>query len=336
MKMKNCFCLFLFLCSSFCGFGQKIEMVSIASKVYGNREILVYTPRLYGLDSNKRYEVVYVFDAQARQYFDFVHSSLTFLNSAVPIIVVGIVSKERDDDFLPAYLHKETAPMMRNNKGRAGDFMHFIKKEVFTYVDQHYKTLSTRLAVGHSNGGLFITYCMVKDPSMFRGYIALSPHMRYDQLQMVDSLQNFDPKKLSRELFYYMAKGNESGIDWEKSINKSRDFFNSEKARKSIHFEYESFPLETHTTIYPKAFISGISKWFDYQFNNVNNFKAYYGSLKETDNYTISEDELLGHISIQYWAKNLSAAKDMMQWAITQYPNSKMLTDFNEKVLNGK
>jgi hypothetical protein len=92
--------MFVFLITSFYCFAQKIETVNIESKIYGGQEIMIYTPRLYEEYPHKKYEVVYVFDSQARQYFDYVHSSLTFLNSAVPMIVVGVISKERDDDFL--------------------------------------------------------------------------------------------------------------------------------------------------------------------------------------------------------------------------------------------
>ena len=330
--MKNITFMFVFLITSFYCFAQKIETVNIESKIYGGREIMIYTPRLYEEYPHKKYEVVYVFDSQARQYFDYVHSSLTFLNSAVPMIVVGVISKERDDDFLPTYIHDETAKMMRDNKGRANDFMKFLKNDLFIYVDKNYKTLPTRLAVGHSNGGVFITYCMVKDPTLFNGYIAISPHMRYDEMQMVDSLQKFDPGKVKRELFYYMAKGNESATDWEKSINRTREFFNSEKTNKVIHFEYEYFPSETHTTIYPKAVINGFNKWFAYQYNNLNRCKEYYTSLKERDNYTLSEEDLLGHISNHFWAKDYSTAKDFMEWGKSMFPNSRLLADFDKRL----
>lgn len=330
--MKNITYLFAFLITSIYSLAQKIETANIDSNIFKDREIMIYTPRLYEEYPHKKYEVVYVFDSQARQYFDYVHSSLTFLNSAVPMIVVGVISKERDDDFLPAYIHDQTAKMMRDNKGRANDFMKFLKNDVFTYVNKNYRTLPTRLAVGHSNAGVFITYCLVEDPTMFNGYIAISPHMRYDKMQMVDSLQKFDPNKVKRELFYYMAKGNESSTDWEKSINSTREFFSSQKTNRAIHFEYEYFPSETHTTIYPSAVINGFNKWFNYQYNNLNRYKEYYTFLKEHGNYALSEEDLLGHISNHFWAKDYSTAKDFMEWGKSMFPHSKLLYDFDKRL----
>ncbi|WP_370390456.1 alpha/beta hydrolase [uncultured Winogradskyella sp.] len=333
--MKKKLTIILLLITSF-SFAQKIESVTIKSEIYGDREILVYTPRLYDENQEKKYEVVYVFDSQARQYFDFVHSSLTFLNSAVPMIVVGVISQERDDDFLPAYKHSETAKLMRNNKGRAKDFKQFLKDDVFGYIETNYRVLPTRLAIGHSNGGVFITYCLVKDPSMFDGYISISPHMRYDNMQMVERLAEFDPTQVKREKFYFLSKGNESSKGWESSIKKTKDFFQSDPVGKVVHFEHQYFRDETHTSIYPKAVITGLEYWFDYQFGSFEKLKEYYSYLKENADYTITENELAGHISQNYWAKDYTNASNILEWGKLKYPKSEYLAYFENQLKNVK
>ncbi len=73
--MKNITYLFAFLVTSIYSLAQKIETANIDSNIFKDREIMIYTPRLYEEYPHKKYEVVYVFDSQARQYFDYVHSS---------------------------------------------------------------------------------------------------------------------------------------------------------------------------------------------------------------------------------------------------------------------
>ncbi len=325
--------LFLIFSLTSISYSQEIKNIKINSKTFGaEREIMIYTPRLYDESPDKRYEVVYVFDAQARQYFDLVHSTLTFLNSSVPMIVVGVISPVRNEDFLPPYKHEETAKIMRGKKGSSPLFLKFIRDEVFTYVEQNYRTLPTRLAVGHSNGGVFISYCLLEDPDMFDGYLAISPHLRYDKLQMVDKFNDFDPSNLEDQVFFYMCKGNESTPGWEESITKTRAFFERENYKQNIHFEYEYFPNLDHTTVIPRAVINGFNSWFNYRYWEIDNLKNYYTSLEKEANYQLSEQDLLGLIYHRYWAKDYQLAKSIFDWGLERYPSSEMIKSVSERL----
>lgn len=296
------------------------------------REIMIYTPRLYEESPQRKYEVVYVFDAQARQYFDFVHSSLTFLNSSVPMIVVGVTSPSRDNDFLPEYKFEDTAKMMRQNKGEAHLFIEFINTEVFNYVEANYRTLPTRLAIGHSNGGVFLTYCLLNNPNMFNGYLAISPHMRYDRMQMIDKLNNFDPDDVKKEIFFYMCKGNESGKGWKESIVKTKSLFESEKFKKAIHFKYEYYPDKTHSSVIPVAVLNGLESWFTYQYNDFNKLKEYYLELESNNGYVLSEQNFIELVYDRYCLQDYKLAKDIFDWSLEKYPNSKILKSFSEPI----
>ena len=90
------------------------KSIEIQSEELGqSRKIFVYTPTNYDENLYSKYDVIFVFDAQNKQFFDLTQSSLPFLNdfdSANPHIVVGITatwidSEEktygRNDDLLP-------------------------------------------------------------------------------------------------------------------------------------------------------------------------------------------------------------------------------------------
>ena len=85
------FSLFLITTSN----GQEIarvENIKINSKeLQQEREILIYTPQSYNENLYSSYDVIYVFDAHAREFFDYVHSIISFLsNTYKKFIVVGI------------------------------------------------------------------------------------------------------------------------------------------------------------------------------------------------------------------------------------------------------
>ena len=59
--------------------------------------------------------------------------------------------------------------------GHADQFLSFIEKELFPYVEKNYRTIPYRIFAGHSFGGLCVTYAFVTRNNMFNSYIATSP-----------------------------------------------------------------------------------------------------------------------------------------------------------------
>ena len=114
--MKN----LLFLLFSMLVFGQKIENIKLNSKILNQeREIWVYTP--FGFDENKskNYDVIYVFDAQARAYFDLVHSAINFYNEGMfPMVVVELhllLMKKPNKVEIPIYCQNQKTIKQQKN-----------------------------------------------------------------------------------------------------------------------------------------------------------------------------------------------------------------------------
>jgi len=312
-------------------FGQNIEHLKIQSDILGEeREIMVYTPRLYEESPNRKYEVVYVFDAQARQYFDFVHSSLTFLNPSVPMIVVGIISENRDVDFLPKYNLPETAKFLRGETPKADRFIEYINTEVIQYIEKNYRTLPTRIAVGHSNGGVFITYCLIEKPEIFDVYLSISPHLRYDGMQMIKRLKEFDPTSIKEEKFYYMCKGNESGVNWPESINAAKELFLTRDYQKNIHFIYNDFENETHGSVFAPAVLRGFKEYFKYQFYDVDKMIQYYEDLSDNYDYHINENIIVELAFERSWFNQIEDGIKILNWGLGKYPDSEAIKNYIE------
>ena len=160
--------IFLSLLFNIGAFAQQIEKIQIkGEKEIGKREVLIYTPTDYN-DKTRRFEVVYVLDAQSREFFDAVHTTLAFQNHGLrPMIVVGIVSPFRNIDFLPKNIHPETVQEQFGELGGADNFSDFIEYTVIPYIDENYRTIPTKIGIGYSNGGTFMNYSMLKKPDLF-------------------------------------------------------------------------------------------------------------------------------------------------------------------------
>jgi predicted alpha/beta superfamily hydrolase len=184
-------------------FGQKLETINLTGeKEIGNREILIYTPVEY-TDPMAKFEVVYVLDAQQREFFDAVHSTIAFQNFGLrPMIVVGIVSENRNKDFLPKNKYPETIQEQAGHLGNASNFSDFIEKKLFVYIEENYRTLPTKIGIGYSNGGTFMNYIMLTKPNIFDAIFSIDANFNYDRGQLIDRIENNEELK-DLKVFYY-------------------------------------------------------------------------------------------------------------------------------------
>ena len=164
----------------------RVENVKIQSKYLNQeREILIYTPKDYDWRVNEYFNVIYVFDCQDREFFDYTTSIVSFIpNNGKSFIVVGITSPYnetldygRNNDLLPILETEDSKNRFGKYSGNADSFLNYIENEVLNYVNSKYRTLNHQIAVGHSLSASFILYSLIKSPNLFQNYIAISPNL---------------------------------------------------------------------------------------------------------------------------------------------------------------
>src|SRR5687768_9827064 len=98
-KLKRTFFCFVYFLSLY-AVGQKTDTVVINSTEMNEpRKLVVYTPPEYSYFTTQKFEVIYLFDAQARQYLDMVSATMRFQDSRTfPMIIVGVISPNRNKD----------------------------------------------------------------------------------------------------------------------------------------------------------------------------------------------------------------------------------------------
>lgn len=313
-------------------FSQQIDSLNIHSKVFGaERKVLIYTPWEYNNVPNSRFEVIYVFDAQARQYFDNVHSTLAFLNNdQFPMIVVGVVSEERNRDFLPKNEFPETYKHFGGYLGNADKFLDFIGNELMPYIDSNYRTLPKRIAVAHSNGATFLMYCLTQKPELFDAYLAISPNWAYDKEQPVRRLAQFDINRLRTTKFIYMCNANEGNYwkDWVPAREKAIALLKADSTSDKIVFENQDFSsTENHSTVFPIAVFNGLKKYLNYQFFDADNLIAYYAGLRAKKLIDFTPDQL-NQIAYDFsYSGKTKAAIKILLWANRLFPENLNLYD---------
>ena len=153
------------------------EKKTIKSKVLNSDRLLfIYLPNNYDKDITKSYPVHYLTDAPTTSniYFDLLrlHSLMNYVPQS---IVVGLSSNNRNYNLYP-------------EKG-AEKYLQFIKSEVIPYIDKNYRTNPFKVVAGHSLGGDFVIYSMLKEPSLFNAYIAGSPGPIEPIIELLDTTE---------------------------------------------------------------------------------------------------------------------------------------------------
>jgi len=277
MKLKFGIILLLvgFLNETFAQPIARVENVKIQSKSLNQeREILIYMPKDYDWRVNEYFNVIYVFDAQDREFFDYTSSIVSFLSEASKsFIIVGITSPynekldySRRNDFLPNIESEEYKKQAGNYYGNADNFLNYIETEVVAYINSNYRTIKQNIAVGHSLGASFILYSLLKKPNLFQNYIAISPNLAYDENKLSKELSKFDYTKIKNSTFIYLSNADE-GVEywqeWKSAREKVYSFFRDSLKNENLTVEIDSFPNNNHWNTFPPSLNSSLKFYFE-------------------------------------------------------------------------
>jgi len=176
-------------------------------------QLYIQTPSGYSsqLNIDKEYPVIYLTDASYN--FPMVEGFMrvaTFDNSIQPSIIVGISTEKGRSFRLSRTFDYTPIPDIewKNKTGGGKEFLKFIKKDVFRYIENNYRaTPNKRVYIGYSLGGLLGAYALLSEPSMFDNYILVSPSLWYDDkfiLRFMKSEDAFIPTKRTK---IYLSTG---------------------------------------------------------------------------------------------------------------------------------
>ena len=180
------------------------------------------------------------------------------LNKTVLIVGIGYDSplaydtKRRTRDLTPAASGEEYA-----NVGGAAEFYDFVKDELFPLVDKKYSTAkSDKIYFGHSFGGLFGIYALLRDDGIFDEFFIASPSLWWGESQLIrDALDEGKLRSNLKAKFIMLVAGSREmrkGKTDKVGILKAADLAKILKT-KGLSCEFRLYEGASHGEVIPLA-----------------------------------------------------------------------------------
>ncbi len=248
---------------------QATELHNIKSG-YNNKtyQLNVSLPKTYSTQDTLRYPVLYVLDGKfSFKSMTSIREGLDLGKEIKDIIIVSIDDScntdadwlaSRYNDFTPSsILQSDTLwskimniPEGKLRSGGAENFLNTLEKDLIPYITDHYKTTSDRGLSGHSLGGLFAGYCLLKKPYLFKRYGINSPSFWWNNSEMVRDEDYYGSQhtELTAKVFFSVG-----GAEDAMMITPFNAFTNSIKSHqyKGLFMTVKIFEDETHLSVVP-------------------------------------------------------------------------------------
>lgn len=167
----------------------------------------VHLPIEYTSDLDRAFPVLWVLDGRS-QGAQVARSmqTLSRVEMVEPAIVIEVPSSSRgrQSDFIPPW---EKGPP----DARADRFLRFLESEAIPAIAEAYRVDGAGILVGHSMGGLFTLFALIRQPSLFDGYFVFSPSVWVGDEQILGELTRAAPSSSALPASLFMSLGEEEG-----------------------------------------------------------------------------------------------------------------------------
>ena len=247
--------LFIMAQFSICSAQQKMsdfvigDKISFESKILNERKtIVVIPPYNYKDRPGEKFPVVYVLDPGNNLFatFGIVNYYSDMLKIMPRMIIVGIVSGDREKDYLPA--PSKDYP----TGGGADKFLRFISSELVTLIDSTYPANSERCIIGHSAGGLFAVFALENQPELFNSFICIDPSLWYDDQSCTREMSGFLKKNQDIKKSIFISLSNEKNMGVFPFIEVLEKY-----APEGFRWDYVHYKNETHNSLGFKSICAG-------------------------------------------------------------------------------
>lgn len=227
-------------------------------------------------ESNKSYPVVYMLDAD----YSFaltrnVVQHFVEREDLPPMILVAIAypgaatnretyKMNRTRDYTPVYAPDGGyGAEYQKVSGNAKKFRAFIARELMPYIERNFRANpSDRALIGHSYGGLFGTYVLLTQPSLFQRYIIVSPSLWYSNRVAFSMENDADEAGVRAAARVFFSVGE---LENPMMANDLRDLVAKLKSRgnPNLKMTLRIFEGERHNSVFPGAVTRGLLTVFD-------------------------------------------------------------------------
>jgi predicted alpha/beta superfamily hydrolase len=254
---------------------------SIFSKVLNEqRNLKIYLPAEFKPGSGKKFDIVYILDGET--HFDdflYIYKFARYQNYLPPLILIALPNRytiegnTRDRDFLPEKTFDNQKP------GGANAFINFLKNELIPYINTKLPASGDNSLFGHSLGGLFTMYVLLKEPGLFTNYYCSDPAFPWNNRGIITMTEDTFKNKSELNKTLWINGVEETyrnvGIGKMDSVLKLL-------APKGLRWKTSIYPNETHMSVRLKGIYDGLKYTYDgYNSKKLVEFHPMNGSLLE-------------------------------------------------------
>ena len=235
--------------------------------------ISVQLPEAYNKDSDTKFPVVYMLDANF--HFPMLAATVKQYEKAgllPPLILTGIGYKSfelMDSLRVRDYLYPAALPSDEMNAvGGGKKFADFIISQLIPYIDSNYHTDKTnRSLVGHSFGGYFSLYALLNQMETkrtdFKNFVSASPSLWYNNFYLDRLTNHFKKADNKNSLNIFLSVGGLEDSTW--NISPVRKFARQidNGGMKNINFQYKIYNDLGHMDMAQLSFIKGLQQFYN-------------------------------------------------------------------------
>jgi predicted alpha/beta superfamily hydrolase len=218
------------------------------------RSFWIRVPDAYGRSTTARYPVFYLTDGDAQMLHTVATIAFLERQGKIPaMIVVGVGNTDRTRDLTPS--RNADHP----TAGGSARFLEFFEKELIPWVEARYRTQPFRVFAGHSFGGLFAVNAMATKPDLFRGIIAASPSLGWDDDLAIRNVEALFRARKELPVTLHVTAGRES----QGLVSSVRRFEKvARKAPRGFSSSFAYHDDEDHGSIVLRTQYDGLRKIF--------------------------------------------------------------------------
>ncbi len=262
---------------------QEISVINdsiFSKKLNEHRKIKIYLPEEFKQDSDTKYDVVYITDGEAHfEDFLYIYKFAKRENFLPPLILIALPNtykregNMRDRDFIP---EKSTTNL---KAGGADTFIVFLKEELIPFINNKLPTSGDNSLFGHSLGGLFTMYVLLKEPDLFTTYYCSDPAFPWNDRRIIalaeKTFRNINELNKTLWIIGVEETFKNVGIAKMDSVLKTM-------APKGLRWKVSIYSNETHMSVRFKGIYDGLKYSFDgYNSKKLVEFHPNNGSILE-------------------------------------------------------
>ncbi|WP_242117405.1 alpha/beta hydrolase [Aestuariivivens sediminicola] len=273
-------CITLFVLVPFFAFNLVTAQVTYetleSARLGESRQLKIQLPRGYTTNEDKAYPVFIVLDGD--YLFEAVAGNVDYYSyweDMPEAIVVGVNQlDQRYDDCL--YSEQNSLPI---DTGAA--FFEFIGMELVPYIENKFRTVNFRVAIGHGETANFINYYLLKPEPLFQAYVVVSPELAPNMLDYVPERL----AKLGSKTFYYLANTNNDSKSI-RDMTQALDTGIKNIDNDNVLYRFDSFEQPTHYSVPAHAIPRALESIF-FVFQPISK-KEYQETILKLDDSPVS------------------------------------------------